>query len=227
MNITKEILLGLGANEVNTLKYLAPFNTSLASYKIDNPLRIAHFLSQCFHESGNLVYSEEIASGAAYEGRKDLGNTVPGDGTRFKGRGLIQVTGRNNYAAYGKYSGKNSVGNPALLKTPELAVDSACWFFAVFKKDIKGNTLSMMADADDFLRITYFVNGGFNGIKDRFNKLRIAYKSLGVDNVDTRIANIGTRISNILKIAPADRTAMQKALMKEIPNTAALQKFLS
>src|SRR5262249_32210674 len=68
---------------------------------IDTPLRRAHFLAQVGHESGELVFTEEIANGQAYEGRRDLGNTEPGDGPRFKGRGLIQLTGRANYQRYG------------------------------------------------------------------------------------------------------------------------------
>ena len=79
--------------------YAVPLSDAMAEYGIDTPARQAGFLAQIAHESGSLVYVEEIASGAAYEGRADLGNTEPGDGERYKGRGILQITGRANYRA--------------------------------------------------------------------------------------------------------------------------------
>jgi putative chitinase len=99
---------------------------------ISTPLRMAHFLAQLAHESGELRYAEEIASGDAYEGRADLGNSEPGDGRRFKGRGLIQLTGRFNYEAYGKTRGKDyTVSNKTdlLANDPFIAVDVSCWYW--------------------------------------------------------------------------------------------------
>ena len=87
------------------------------------------FIAQIGHESGQLKYSEEIASGKAYEGRKDLGNTQQGDGVKFKGRGLIQITGRFNYIQLSKDLGEDFIKNPELLSTPKYAVQSACWFW--------------------------------------------------------------------------------------------------
>ncbi len=128
---------------------------------IDTPLRRAHFLAQVGHESGQLRYTEEIASGAAYEGRKDLGNTQPGDGVRFKGRGLIQLTGRANYAAFAQACGQDVVAAPELVaEKPELAVDAAVWFWG--KRE-----LNALADKDDVVGITKRVNGGTNGLADR------------------------------------------------------------
>ena len=80
-----------------TEKYLVPINETMKIFGITKPLRIAHFLAQIAHETGELKFSEEISSGAQYEGRRSLGNTQPGDGERFKGRGLLQLTGRSNY----------------------------------------------------------------------------------------------------------------------------------
>ncbi len=127
---------------------------------INTPLRQAHFLAQVGHESGELRYTEELASGAAYEGRKDLGNTQPGDGVRFKGRGLIQLTGRANYAAFAQACGQDVLTNPDLVAATPLAVDAAVWFWTQ-------HNLNALADQDDVLSITKKINGGTNGLADR------------------------------------------------------------
>jgi putative chitinase len=84
------------ATEAKIQLYLAPLLAGMDGRAINTPLRQAHFLAQVGHESGGFIYNEELASGEAYNGRADLGNTHPGDGPRFKGRGLIQLTGRAN-----------------------------------------------------------------------------------------------------------------------------------
>jgi putative chitinase len=132
-------------------------------HAINTRLRCAHFLAQVAHESGGLRYTEELASGEAYEGRADLGNDQPGDGVRFKGRGLIQLTGRANYRAYGEARGRDFLegDNPTLLASdPELAVDVAGWFWAT-------RGLNEPADRDDLRLITRRINGGYNGLADR------------------------------------------------------------
>jgi putative chitinase len=137
---------------------------------INTPLRMAHFLAQTGHESGDLLYTEELASGQAYEGRADLGNTQPGDGPKFKGRGLIQLTGRANYVAYGQSIGQDLTvdGNWAKVATdPSLAVDVACWFWT--KHD-----LNALADNDQLNTITQRINGGLNGLPDRTEHLERA-----------------------------------------------------
>lgn len=151
------------------LESIYPFLMStLDRYQINTPLRICHFMAQVIHESGSFKYFEEIASGEAYEGRKDLGNTHPGDGKRFKGRGLIQLTGRANYEAYSNDYGVDVVSNPEkVAHDPELAIDVAGWFW-----DKKG--LNALADADDIEKITRRINGGLNGFKDRQAHLRRA-----------------------------------------------------
>lgn len=140
--------------------FVAPLNAAMQEYHINNLERQAAFIAQIAHESGELRYVEEIASGTAYEGRKDLGNTIPGDGMRYKGRGLIQITGRNNYAECGKALGVDLITNPELLETNEMACRSAAWFWA-------SRGLNDLADKGDFERITKRINGGLNGQKDR------------------------------------------------------------
>ena len=153
--------------------FIAPLNAAMQEYHINSPLRLAAFIAQIAHESGELRYVKEIASGAAYEGRKDLGNTQPGDGMRYKGRGLIQITGRNNYAECGKALGVDLITNPELLETNGLACRSAAWFWA-------SRGLNDLADKGDFERITKRINGGTNGAQQRREYHDRARKVLGL-----------------------------------------------
>lgn len=136
--------------------FIEPLNATMLEFEINNPLREAAFLAQIAHESGELRYVRELATGEAYEGRKDLGNTNPGDGVRYKGRGLIQVTGTANYRACGVALGVDLLADPGLLEQPLLAARSAGWFWSVKK-------LNELADKGDFLLITKRINGGTNG----------------------------------------------------------------
>src|SRR5215472_8871261 len=136
---------------------------TLERYEINTPLRLAHFLAQTCHESDGYCTTEEYASGAAYEGRRDLGNTEPGDGRRFKGRGLIQLTGRANYRSYGAARGMDFTTDataPLLATDPLGAVDVSCWFWTV-------HNLNTVADGDNVEAVTRVVNGGLRGLADR------------------------------------------------------------
>src|SRR6187401_2449209 len=104
-----------GATPHNAELFLPYIITSLEQFQINTPIRQLCFLAQVGHESGGLFYTEELASGTAYEGRKKLGNTQPGDGVRFKGRGLIQVTGRSNYKNISDALGVDFIKSPTLL----------------------------------------------------------------------------------------------------------------
>lgn len=140
--------------------FLLPLNDAMDEFGIDTPARQAAFLAQVCHESGSLRYVRELASGEAYEGRDDLGNTEPGDGMRFKGRGLIQITGRANYRECGRALGLPLEDEPELLEQVENACRSAAWFW-------KSRGLNAFADAGDFRAITRRINGGINGYTDR------------------------------------------------------------
>lgn len=140
---------------------------------INTPLRKAHFLAQVLHESGGFIYKEEIASGKAYEGRADLGNTQPGDGVRFKGRGWIQLTGRANYRKFGAMIGVDLENKPLLAATEENAAKLACAYWTDRK-------LNEKADADDLVGITKRINGGTNGLDDRRAKLASAKRVFGI-----------------------------------------------
>lgn len=141
-------------------KYHPHLVSVMHEFEIDTPLRVAAFLAQLAHESGELRYVEEIASGEAYEGRVDLGNTEPGDGARFKGRGLIQITGRSNYEACSAALGEDFVSSPELLELPAQACRSAGWYW-------RSRKLNELADKEDLKRITKVINGGYNGWPDR------------------------------------------------------------
>lgn len=136
---------------------------AMAKHGITSKNEVAAFLSQIGVESGNLKWTEELASGAAYEGRRDLGNTQPGDGVRFKGRGLIQLTGRANYTAFAKAMNRPDIlQNPSIVsKDPMLAVESAIYYW----NSRKG--LRQAAQAGDIDKVSRLVNGGTNGLNDR------------------------------------------------------------
>ena len=141
-------------------QYLPHLNRAMAEANITTPQRKAAFIAQLAHESGQLRYMEEIASGAAYEGRRDLGNTQPGDGTRYKGRGPIQLTGRANYRAAGQALGIDLEGNPQRAKDPDVAFRIAGWYWST-------RNLNTYADAGNFREVTRRINGGYNGMADR------------------------------------------------------------
>ncbi|MDO8039519.1 glycoside hydrolase family 19 protein [Janthinobacterium sp. SUN137] len=143
----------------------------MLEFGITTPARQASFLSQVGHESGQLRYVRELASGQAYEGRTDLGNTQRGDGVRFRGRGLLQVTGRANYAACGKALGLDLLAQPELLEQAVNACRSAGWFWQT-----KG--LNALADAGDQVKVTRRINGGTNGLAERQAFFAVAQRVL-------------------------------------------------
>lgn len=160
-------------------EFVEVFNAWSDRFGINTPLRTAHFLAQCWHESGALRYVRELSSGSQYEGRKDLGNTQKGDGQRFRGRGYIQITGRANYQAYADsgFCVGDLMRHPEWLESSPGNTKSAMWFWW-------RNNLSKIADMgtskDVVTKITKRVNGGTNGLSYRlgyFDKFR---KELGV-----------------------------------------------
>lgn len=151
--------------------YLDPLNDAMREFNITNGPRVAAFLAQIAHESGELRYVREIASGEAYEGRLDLGNTEPGDGPRFRGRGLLQITGRANYRACGDALGVDLLAQPDLLEQPVPAARSAGWFW-----ETRG--LNEFADKGAFLLITKRINGGTRGWSERWAYYETAREAL-------------------------------------------------
>lgn len=154
-------------------QWLAPLTAAMEEFHIDTPARQQAFIAQIGHESGRLQYVRELWNPAQcpwqarYEGRADLGNLNPGDGARFKGRGLIQITGRANYAECGHALGLDLQADPELLEQPDNAARSAAWFWHT-------RNLNPLADTGDFRLITKRINGGLNGYGERLAILRRA-----------------------------------------------------
>jgi putative chitinase len=145
--------------------------SSLVEFDIVTPRRVEHFLAQAAHESDGFCTTEEYASGTAYEGRKDLGNTRPGDGARYKGRGIFQLTGRANYRTYGRLLGLDLEEQPARAADAVTSLRIACLYWRERK-------ISAMAEDDDLLRVTRAINGGTNGLADRRHFLGIAKREV-------------------------------------------------
>ncbi|MFT4155372.1 glycoside hydrolase family 19 protein [Parafilimonas sp.] len=178
-----QIKLATSSSTANAEKFSTCINDTCSHFHINTPARALCFLAQVGHESGGLFYTEELASGSAYEGRADLGNTQAGDGVRYKGRGLIQITGRANYAAISNELGIDCVKNPALLGgknsnvcTPEQlknAALSAGWFWNSRKLNDIADKIDITKPIEDdsnlsqFKAITKKINGGYNGLSDR------------------------------------------------------------
>lgn len=167
-------------------KFLPYLNDTCQKYQINTPVRQLCFLAQVGHESAGLFYTEELASGAAYEGRKSLGNTHPGDGVRYKGRGLIQITGRGNYQWLTKDFNVDFITNPtwlggknAGLCSPDqlrYATQSAGWYWDNHTLNALADKIDIMKDIDEepnlanFKLITKRINGGYNGLNDRLSR---------------------------------------------------------
>lgn len=153
--------------------FVKPLIDAMAEFGITTSRRQSAFIAQVAHESGELRYVLETADGSAYEARADLGNTFPGDGPFFKGRGLLQITGRTNYAACGKALGLALLVTPSLLEVPAGACRSAGWFWQT-------HGLNELADTDQFFAITKRINGGYTHGDKRLAYYLVARKELGL-----------------------------------------------
>lgn len=194
--------------------YLPFLQAAMLEFDVNNPPRRAAFLAQVAHESGEFRFMEELADGAAYEGRKGLGNTQPGDGKRFKGRGPIQVTGRSNYNRYGQLLGIDLINHPELAAMPQVGFRIAGAFW-------KGNKLNEYADRPgNFTLISGKINGWNrdgvpNGMEDRTKYHTLAKKVLGVP------ASFGTGAEEEPNVDPAD-----PRLIPLLPRGAAYEEEL-
>lgn len=184
------------------LQVVGELDEVIKTYKISNPNRLAHFLAQCGHESNNfkavienLNYSEEgllkifpkyfdkntaksyarrqeMIANMVYGGRMGNGDKNSGDGWRYKGRGFIQLTGKNGYKSFGEYVGVDLLKNPELVAT-KYALSSAAWYF---EKRKLWQVCDEGIDIETIKKVTKLVNGGYNGLEDRISKTSIFYK---------------------------------------------------
>lgn len=185
--LTLETLKKIYPNAADSkLKASLPYlNAAMTEFGINTKKRVAAFLAQVAVESAELKYFSEIASGAAYEGRKDLGNTQPGDGKRYKGRGVIQLTGRANYREAGKDLGLPLEQNPEIVATPAVAFRTAGWFWDKHK-------LNALADRGDFKGITIKVNGAIRPTTHYPERIKYYERALKVlpDNLTEEVSAV-------------------------------------
>lgn len=171
MTVTQQLLETIMPNARSQAGvFISALNTAMLRFSINTPKRAAAFLAQVGHESGQLHYVRELGSDQ-YLSKYDtgalairLGNTpeADGDGQKYRGRGLIQITGRDNYlqCSLGLFGDDRLVFVPQLLEQPQWAAESAAWFW-------EQNGLNELADRDQFNSITRRINGGLNGLQDR------------------------------------------------------------
>lgn len=171
MTVTQQLLETIMPNASSQAGvFISALNTAMLRFSINTPKRAAAFLAQVGHESGQLHYVRELGSDQ-YLSKYDtgtlaarLGNTpaLDGDGQKYRGRGLIQITGRDNYlqCSLGLFGDDRLVFVPQLLEQPQWAAESAAWFWVQ-------NGLNELADRDQFNSITRRINGGLNGLQDR------------------------------------------------------------
>lgn len=172
-----QLSAALGISMLRAQTWADPLSAAAALFAIDSAQRLAAFVAQVGHESGRLLFLTELwgptPAQDGYEGRADLGNTQPGDGFRYRGRGLIQITGRANYQRAGAALALPLVDHPELLAQPDNAALSAAWFW-------NQHDLNELADAGEFETITRRINGGLNGLEDRQALWKAAKAALGV-----------------------------------------------
>jgi len=204
MNLSVEQLGQIIVGNPNVKEWYISLSKFFPVNKIDTPQRIASFIAQCAHESGNfktlrenLNYrweslrktfpkyfpTDELAkqyekqpqkiANRVYANRMGNGPETSGDGWKYCGRGLIQLTGKNNYQAFAKSVNMNLDDIPNYLVSYDGAIESACWFWTT-------NNLNRFADKSDIEGMTKVINGGLNGIDDRVKKYELALKVLGV-----------------------------------------------
>lgn len=168
MKVTREQMFAIIGDGKRVDYFLHYINAWADTFGINTPLRFAHFLGQVCHETSGLKQLREVGKPSYFkkyeEGKlgKMLGNTQKGDGIKYRGRGLIQITGRSNYQSYQKsgYCKGDIMNEPELLEKPLGATKSGMWWWMK-------HGLNTLADKDDLLRITKVINGGTNGLEDR------------------------------------------------------------
>lgn len=168
----KTVCPSLTAAQAKTLA--RELGQAMHDFDCTTPQRAAMCVAQLAHESGEFRYREEIASGAAYEGRRDLGNVHAGDGVRYKGRGYLQITGRVNYLEVSRALGVDFVHRSTKLADPHWACQASLWWW-------KQHGCNQLADTGNLVTVTRRINGGVNGLEDRrkyYRRARVVQRFL-------------------------------------------------
>lgn len=221
MKLTAEMLRRIAKsnpNATNAASLVDALDKFGAGIGLDQPHRLAQFVPQIMHESGGLKYNKEIwgptAAQKRYEGRKDLGNTQKGDGSKYRGYGLIQLTGRANVTAFYKWcvskgmNPPNFVDRPELIATAPWSAVSALWYWDT-------RDLNRLADRGDNENITRKINGGLNGYEDRldyYNRTALVLLGYAVNEIAKFQKDNGLVADGLS--GPLTRSAMHKALVK-------------
>jgi len=172
LSVTAEMLLRLApsASPAILAGIAKRFDRLAQEHEVETRLRLCHFLAQAAHETDGFRTLEEYGGPAwfiRYEGRRDLGNLQAGDGLRYHGRGIFQLTGRTNYSRYGDILGIDLEADPERAKEPEVSLSVAFAYWT--ERDI-----NPAADADDIERVTKLINGGRTGLAERARYLKLA-----------------------------------------------------
>lgn len=234
MLIKKSLLGGLGVTNARAEKFLPDLNDALPEHQIDTPLRIAHFLAQVLHESARMKYVKENLNYSAqalldvfrkyftpsqaqvyarkpkmigsrvYAGRMGNGDEAGGDGYRYRGRGLIQLTGKTNYRKFSQWIGDDVIAQPDFV-ADKYAVHSAVYYWV-------SNNLNTLADIDDVKQVTQRVNGGFNGLDDRIalldktkELLAIAAEPLTLEEITHKVTATRLNLRRLPVVSPSTR----------------------
>ena len=224
-----DLLLRAMGGSVHKDRYralLPRVSASLKECQCHNVERIAMWMAQVGHESGGLKWQEEIASGAAYEGRRDLGNTQPGDGMRYKGRDFIQITGRHNYTKLSQWAHSrdwcprphSSSTIPTQLATDRYAFMGVSWYWTVARPQINS-----MCDRNDLEGVTRAINGGLNGLQDRRTRWDRA-RGMGPALFIIKDASQALGEDDFLSaLSPDEQRALYNAIMGQRPSRSPLR----
>lgn len=175
------------------------FDTLCEQFEVNTVRRKTYFLAQTCHEAAGFTTTQEFASGRAYEGRTDLGNVNPGDGVKFKGHGIMQITGRFNHAQFTIWAKQKFADAPDFEENPELLMEfpwaliAAFWYW-------QSRDLNKWADAGDFRKVTKLINGGYNGLEDRRKYLARAEAAYEVADGKPPLLRLGSEGEDVREL---------------------------
>lgn len=218
----KEIAKIKGVNPNYFREFVEPLEATFKEFHIDTDVAKAHFLAQSMHESGGFLFLRELGSNKyfqKYEMSNALGNNKPGDGPKYKGRGLFQLTGRFNYTRASNYFKVDFLSSPELIEQPVWACRTAGWFW-------ESNRMNELTKENDFLGVTFKVNGGFNGVVDRYNRILTAFKVIGFSQEFIDQFKYELKSEIITEISIEEFSQKRTRLKKAFPDQDTVNKYI-